>query len=177
MTADFHPKLDHAGYRASIDHHIVHRQCIENAGAIAHDAGMHEASAILFIFTAQDGGQRSPKFFQRDVGDESETSLIDSDQWNTERRQLAADAKHRAIATHNEAEVAAGANFWNVDQWISAKAGVVGSLPLQHDLTSLGSQVFRDFLQHLPHGVGLLAGKAGMVLTNERNVAEYGIHF
>ena len=86
---------------------------------------------------------------------------------------MPANTQHRPVTAYNQSQVAARANLWHIDQRIARQARVVRCFALQQDLASLRSQILRDVFQHASHGVGLPAGKAGMVLTNQRHVAEY----
>jgi len=64
MATDLDAQLNHAGNGPTVDHDVVHSQCIKNAVSVAHHACMHEAAPILFVFASQHRREGCAKPFQ-----------------------------------------------------------------------------------------------------------------
>jgi hypothetical protein len=140
MAVHLDPQLHHARGGAAVDHHIVHGQCVEHTMPVAHDTGMHQAAVVFLVGAAQHRQQRGLVSVQRDVGDEPQAPLVDADQRHAVARQLAADAQHRAVAAHHQAQVAL-APMASRPAWRSLRdAHVGGGLALERHLAALGMQ-------------------------------------
>jgi hypothetical protein len=103
MAINIHTQLHHARRSATVNHHIVHRQRVKHAFALAHDFALNQAAVVFLKLAHQHGFEHGLVAFKRDIGDKPQTSLVDANQRHAVGRKLAANAQHRAVTAHHQA--------------------------------------------------------------------------
>ena len=177
VPVDFDPQFHHARGGAAVDHHVVHRERIKYAVAVAHDPGVHQAAVVFLVLAAQHGRERGLVVLEWNVGDEAQASLVDADERHAVVRQLAADAQHGAVAADHQPQVALGADgsarpasVYRVMPALAAvSCSISTSQPWELRNWAISSSTCAS-------RVGLRTRHRGVVFADQGNLAEYGFH-
>ena len=73
--------------------------------AVARDGRIEQRAPLLDVAPGQHRFQRALHPRQRDIGQETQTALVDADQRDVERREPPRDRQHRAVAAEDDHEI------------------------------------------------------------------------
>jgi hypothetical protein len=133
--------------------------------AVAHDPRLEQRALLALELARQDHRHERLHVGCGDVGDEAEPPVVDADQRRLVRRELAADAEHRAVAAEHHRDVRARADFRRRERRIARDADLARGIGLEHDVEA----EFRDAASER----GERLGDAGRVApADERNSIE-----
>jgi len=111
VAIDLDAKFGHAGAGAARDDDIVDGHAHVNRLTIAQHAAFKQGAALSLEAAAKNLRQHGQHAFERDVGHETQSSLIDADQRYVKWRQLARNAQHGAVAAHDDGAIGGGADL------------------------------------------------------------------
>ena len=118
-AVDLDRAFDHPAERAAVDDDVVQRQRVLRAMPSARSTvGGEQRAALLDVAAVEHRAERVLHAGERDVGEEAEPALVDADQRHVERRQLARDRQHRAVAAEHDGEVGGGPSASAIDDRI-----------------------------------------------------------
>ena len=168
--------------RPPVDHHVVERERLKQAGIAAHHAAAQHAAAVFHIFAREHGRQHLLVFSQRNVGDKAQPPLIDADERRAKGRELLAGVEHGAVAADDNRQVAAAPDGFGVKLFPYAIHAEHGSGALADDhfaarLLHQGGHVVhhgaRDFERLHVAGFGVPPNQGGAMELGGLHVANY----
>jgi len=169
VVADVDAQLNHAGRGAARHHHVVQRKAFVDAFAVAPDVAFQHHAVFLFEVAGHDGPQRFLVAVERNVGDETQPTLVDSHQRQLVARQFAGNAQHGAVAAHHHGQVAALAHLFRREAFVVGDADVAGGVGFERNLKAAADQELRDVFQRGPNAQRL-------ILAHDRCMTEPGWH-
>ncbi len=105
-AVDVDGAVDHPSRRAAIDDDVVEREHRPLGAAVgAVDGRLEKCAPLLDITAGEHCGKRVLHVGERHVGQEAEPTLVDTDEGDIERRELAGNRQHRAVAAEDDRHV------------------------------------------------------------------------
>ena len=153
MPVNLDPEFDHAGAGATRHHHVIECHTLKNWFAIAPDHTFQQTALFGFKFTDQYVRQQRQHPFLRNVGHETETTLINTNQRHIEGRQLARNAEYGAIATNHNRYIGMRTDFSDAHCLRARLLQLLCGFGVKHHAVPTGLQKTGQLAQYL-RGIG-----------------------
>ena len=108
---------------------------------------MHQWPLVFFVGPSQHGRQCGLIGVERNIGNETQSALVDADQWRSKTGQAATNPQHRPIAPDDKAQIAPRTDLVYIQRWIVCQSGIAGGFCFQRNLTSLALQEMCNVFQ------------------------------
>ena len=104
-AVDLDRAFDHRAERAAIHDDVVQRGRVLARAVGALDSGSEQGASFLDVSAVEHRAERRLHPGQRDVGQKSQAALVDTDQRDVVRGELARIRQHRAVASDDDCEI------------------------------------------------------------------------
>ena len=153
--------IDHAAHRAAIDDDIVQRFGVLARSGLARQRGGEQRARFLDVCTIEHRAEHGFHLGDGNVGEESEPTLVDADQWHAEGRELACDREHGAIAADDDCELRDAPEFAGRRGRVALQWRVSGGSGVQHHAMAARDEELREPAQRFGDPRGGMAPNQG----------------